>query len=461
MRALIYTRVSHDSASGRSPAEQETEARQVCAREGWDVVDVATDSRGASRHSKGKRDGWARAKAMLGAGDVDVLVTWEASRAQRDLAAYAELRQLCSQTGVRWNYSGRTYDMSSKDDRFSTGLDALLAEREADETAHRVQRAIRANAVAGRPHGRVLYGYERVYDSATGALVRQEAHLVEADVVRRIFRDYLGGFGTRTLARALNDEGVRTRVGAAWSQATVRGVLTNPGYVARRKHQGQVIGDAAWPALVDVDTFERAQRRLEDQRTSTTRHSTRPRLLTTIGRCGVCGGRIISLHDRNQRQTYTCRDKYEVSRDQTKLDGYVGDLVVERLCRPDVAAAFRAAPPDPELQAAAARVGELRAQLDEAIDAFTDGKLTAATLAKIEAKLLPEIAEAERSSRRVLVPLELDIPAAEHVRAWYDNLTHEVRREVVGALLAAVTIHPTGVGRRVFDPTAIKIEWRR
>jgi site-specific DNA recombinase len=210
LRALIYTRVSQDRGGGRSPAEQEAESRQQCAREGWDVVAVLTDSVGASRHSKGKRTDWARAQEMLRNGDVDVLVTWEASRAQRDVDAYVELRKLCASAGVLWSYSGRTFDLTDHDDRFRTGLDALLAEREADEIAHRVQRAIRANAANGTPHGKIPFGYRRIYNPETKQLVCQEPHPEEAPVVRRIFDDYLGGLGVRTVARNLNKEGITT-----------------------------------------------------------------------------------------------------------------------------------------------------------------------------------------------------------------------------------------------------------
>ena len=172
LKALIYTRVSEDRAGGRSPAEQEADALQVCEREGWTVVEVVTDSTGASRYSKGTRTGWARAKKLIGAGSVDVLVTWAASRAQRDLKAYAELRDLCAVNNVRWCYQGRVYDLAAKDDRFTTGLDALLAERDSAEISMNVRRAIRANAIAGRPHGRRLYGYERVYDPSAPSQAR-------------------------------------------------------------------------------------------------------------------------------------------------------------------------------------------------------------------------------------------------------------------------------------------------
>lgn len=459
MRALIYTRVSQDRSGGRSPAEQEAEARLVCGREGWDVAEVVTDTNGASRHSKGTRTGWKKAQTMVEARKVDVLVTWEASRAQRDLEAYAALRRLCSTAGVLWNYSGRTYDMAAKDDRFSTGLDALLAEREADETADRVKRAMRANATQGRPHGRRLFGYQRVYDNASGALTGQVPLTGEAEVVAGIFRDYLAGFGIRTIARSLNSAGVTTGTGAKWNDPQVRRVLVNPAYAGRRVHRGEVVGDADWPALIDAETFDRVQARLVAQRTSKTRHTPTARLLSGVGRCGLCGGKVGAIHDRHQRKVYVCRDKYEVCRDLVSLDAFVSAVIIERLSRADVAEAL-SGQEDPAVEQARLRVAELEAQLDSAVDQFTAGKLTASTLAKVEAKLLPAITEARQITRRALVPLEVDVPAT-GVEEWWDGLTHEVRREIVGALLAAVVILPTGKGRRVFDPAAVRIEWRR
>ncbi|MEX2659701.1 MAG: recombinase family protein [Acidimicrobiales bacterium] len=458
-RALIYTRVSQDRAGGRSPAEQEDEARRLCAREGWEVAEVVTDSVGASRHSKGTRNGWQRAHRLLAAGGVDVLVTWEASRAQRDLAAYAELRQLCATAGVRWSYSGRTYDMAESADRFSTGLDALLAEREADETAERVQRAMRSNAARGRPHGRRLFGYTRIYDEATGLLAGQVPHPEEAPVVRRIFDDYLGGRGVRTVAAALNADGITTGTGARWNDAQVRRVLVNPAYVARRVHRGAVVGAGNWPALVDEERFERVQARLVAQRTSLTRQTSTARLLSGVGRCGVCGGKVNAGHDRNKRKMYQCRTSFCVARDLVKLDEFVTAVVLARLARPDVTEALGGVV-DPAAEDARQAAAKLRAQLDEAVEEFTAGNLTASTLSKVEARLVPLIDQAERTARNAVVPIELDVPATD-LEVWWESLTGEVRREVVATLLAAVVILPAVRGSRTFDSSAIRIEWRR
>jgi len=167
--ALIYARESNDPhGHGRSPKEQVAESTAWCHSQNITVGKVIIDNnRSASRHAKRSREGWAEVHRQLADGGIDLLVTWEASRAQRDLDAYTKLRALCADHGVRWAYSGTVYDLAKREDRFRTGLDALVAEDEADRTRERVMRAMRANAANGRPHGRLPFGYWRIYDPIT------------------------------------------------------------------------------------------------------------------------------------------------------------------------------------------------------------------------------------------------------------------------------------------------------
>jgi site-specific DNA recombinase len=458
-RALIYTRVSKDTAQGRSPAEQEAESRTVCERAGWEVSHVVTDSVGASRHSKGKRTGWNEAHRLLGTGDFDVLVTWECSRAQRDLSAYAELRDLCVRMGVLWSYSGHTYDMGESGDRFRTGLDALVAEREADETAERVQRAMRSNATAGRPHGRRLFGYRRVYDPTTGVLVNQEPEEVEADVVRSIFADYLAGCGLRTIATRLNDAEITTGTGAKWHDAQIRRVLINPAYAARRVHQGEVIGAAIWPEIVDPRVFDQAAARQAAQAEGMTRQTGTARLLTGVGRCGVCGGKLSAGHDRNKRKMYQCRANFCVARDLVKLDWFVSEQIIEHF---GMLGADAIGHPEGVEAGAEARAlaDELRHRLDAAVAEFTSGRISAATLAKVETSLHPRIVAAEREVRRSIVPMDVEVPAT-GIADWWYALPIEQRRAIVSAIVVSVAVSPVRRGTRRFDSTAIDIDWRR
>src|SRR4051795_677977 len=210
LRAVIYTRVSSDpNDRGRSVHEQEMDCRAVCSREGWEVVAVFADNdRSASRYATRERPEHRKLIRFIEDGHADVLVTWEASRAQRDLAAYARLRDLCERRKVLLSYSGRTYDMAEADDRFGTGLDALLAERESDQTRKRVLRAVRANAEKGRPHGKLLYGYRREYDPGTRELIGQVPDPDTAPVVQEAARRVLAGETPYAVAQNFNRRGI-------------------------------------------------------------------------------------------------------------------------------------------------------------------------------------------------------------------------------------------------------------
>lgn len=476
MRALIYTRVSHDpNGRGRSVEEQRAECEAFCEREGWEIVDVLADNdRSASRYAKGGRPAWEQVKQAIAGGTVDVLVTWEASRAGRDLAAYTELRDLCAQHRVSWAYSGTVYDLDERADRFRTGLDALVAEDESARTSERIRRATRAAARAGRPHGRRLYGYRRIYDPHTAELIGQEPDPDEAPIIREAARRFLAGESARSIANDYNARGVPTPHSGRWDLTRIRRILTNPSYNAKRTHKGQIVGPADWPPILDDDTFSTLAARFADPSRRTTRRSPKVRLLSGVARCGVCGAPMryakqggyedrTTGRRRTERLTYSCSgDNHCTARDLRQLEAYVTAVVLERLARPDARDTIAGAHPDPAAEEAMREAVELRARLGDATEQFTAGALTAATLARIESSLLPQIQDAERRARVAGLPtVAADVAIADDPAAVWDGLADEQQREVIRALLEVVVLPVKVRGRKAFDPECVRIDWRR
>lgn len=129
-------------------------------------------SRGAPTTSPLERPEWKRVLEAIrarefGGTPFDALLTWQASRAQRDLQAYTILQGACVGSGVSWGYNGTLYDLSDREDAFRTGLDALMAADEARRISTDVKRVVKANAMAGKPHGKTLYGYRHLYHQET------------------------------------------------------------------------------------------------------------------------------------------------------------------------------------------------------------------------------------------------------------------------------------------------------
>lgn len=449
MRAVIYTRVSSDpNETLRSVESQETECRQVAAHEGWTIADVFTDNdRSASRYATKTRPGYDALRDYLTAGRADVLLLWEGSRAQRDLREYLRLRDLCAERGILYCYSGKIHDLSRTDDRFTTGLDALLAERESDVTRDRVLRGVRASAAAGRPHGRLLYGYAREYDDG-GRFVRQVERPDQAAIVREVARRVKGGELTNAIAVDLNARGVPAPRGGRWDLTQVRRLATNPGYAGQRVHRGQIIGPADWPPILDESTYATCVAVLSDPRRKTVRESRVRHLLSGVATCASCGAPLRVIKNRGYL-AYACTGKFCVAVRTTRLENFVTRLVLAWLTRPDALAMMT--PPDSADDAAraAAEATELRERLAGFYASAASGKLSPEGLVTIEARLLPQIADADTRARTLRVPPVLVRIAGPDPVAVWEAMTIAERRLVV-ELLVDLRVSRTVRGSR-FD----------
>src|SRR5690606_2779536 len=118
----------------------------------------------ASRFGRRIRKGWNRLLADLDEGLFDVIVTWEPSRADRDLTTWVQFVAKCRDTGVLVFLVG---DDELLDPRVLSqwkrlidgGVDAAM---ESEKTSKRTRRGVAKAAAAGGFHGDCPYGYERV-----------------------------------------------------------------------------------------------------------------------------------------------------------------------------------------------------------------------------------------------------------------------------------------------------------
>ena len=460
MRAIIYCRVSSDPANrGKSVTEQEAECRAVCSSNGWTVADVLVDNdRGASRYSRKDRPAYRKLTETLRRGDV--LVTWEASRAQRDLAAYVQLRELCAEQGVAWSYSGRTYDMSRGDDRFTTGLDALLSEKEVEQSRERVLRGVLANVVAGKPHGKLPYGYRILRDPDTGEPIERVPDDAKAAIVREIARRLLAGESAYAIARDLNKRDVpaprpgRDGAPGKWSPNVMTRLVANPTYAALRTHHGEVVGPATWPPLISVEDHRALAALRTDPSRLTHRGSETKWLLSGIAVCGECSGPMRKQLNRGHL-SYICRTKFCTSRALTPMDQHVEEQIVRRLESKDIISQL--AEKDDGAKEAVAEVAALRERLDAFTAAAAEGELTPSMLAKVERQLRPKIAEAERRVKSMFMsPLVADLAGPDAREKW-DGLGLHDQRSVIAAM-ATIRVLKTRKSR-LFNPESIEIEW--
>ena len=464
MRTLIYARVSLDAGGqGRSVAEQEAECRAWADREGWTVTHVIEETGSASRYARstGARTKWVELTTAVATRDYDILLTWEASRATRQLAEYAELADLCALNGVQWGYSGTVHDLTTRDARFRTGLDALLAQDESGRISERIQRSVNARAAQGRPHGKIPYGYRREYDPTTGALLRQVPNEETAPVVVEIYERVAAGDSLYGIARDLTNRGIpmprpaRTRHNdAAWIPQTLKTLVQSPTYIGKRTHKGSTV-DATWAALVTVELQAKAQANLRARTSHNTRGDSQARwLLSGIARCGIpgCGGPMRHITNRGS-DSYMCGWCFKVCRKIANVD----PLVTERL----LLVLGNAPQPNDEnigddLRDALDQVDALERRLESFTEQGADGSLSPATLSKIETRLTPLIVAAKTKARRLAAPAQLSRWDLSDPESLWGSLNMADRRALLKDAVT-VTIHPAGMGRRIFNPELIEV----
>jgi site-specific DNA recombinase len=102
-------------------------------------------------------------------------------------------------------------------------MNALFLKDLADKT----RRGLRGRVELGKSGGGLCYGYKVTRATHYGAAATGDREVVsaEAEVIRRIFREYAAGLSPKALARRLNAERCPGPGGAPWNQAPFTAIL--------------------------------------------------------------------------------------------------------------------------------------------------------------------------------------------------------------------------------------------
>ncbi|WP_350002559.1 recombinase family protein [Pseudarthrobacter sp. WHRI 8279] len=462
MKAIVYVRISEDRGGLAAGVQRQREdCERLAQQRGWTVAGVETDN-DISAYSGKHRPGFEGALKAIAAGEADVLVAWSLDRLQRNRRDELRLYELCRDKGVLLSLvNGADLDFSTAAGRFVADMLGSSARLEVEMKSDRHKRANAQAALAGRrTGGRRPFGYE-----PDGVTVREQ----EAAAVRDGYAALLAGVPIAGIAREWNSRGLvtgQTRYGAAhkgepspWTRSSVKDVLTNPRYMGKRAHKGEIVADAVWPALVEEGTWLAVQDVLKDPARRRTAPRSETYLLSGLAFCGVCGGGIHGAgNTRPGVRGYRCKATTgHVSRMAEPVEDYVSQVIVARLSRPDAARLLRTGT-GPDIEGMRTQAMALRERLDGLAVEFADGELTASQLRTATERLRGKLAEAEAAladSAKVdtLGPLVL----AGDVQAAWDAMDTARRRAVVD-MLVTVTIHPPGRGVRTFRPETVIIE---
>lgn len=462
LRAFIYARVSKDPRHREtSIRDQMTDNHRTCEDNGWTVAGVFKDpDRSASRHAKRNRPEWEEMLRRATAGECDVIVFWESARAYRSLDVFVELRRLCVDRGILLCYDGDVFDISKPIDWKRLTRDALDAEEEAEKIRNRVLRTTRLSAERGAIHGKIPYGFRRMYDSATGDLLGQVEEAESAEVVREAAKRIAAGQTTYRIAKDLRERGVPApRNGPrGWDPQVVKQVVLNPAVIGKRVHDKKIVGDAVWDPILDELTYNKCKRILTNPARRTQRDSAIKHLLSGIA-IGPCGGVLRMRRNRGQ-QCYTCVIDFCASMEITKLDLYVEAAFLQYVSRPEFVATLQPSSSEDEMiREAVALAEELQAELEEARALVGKRQLSVASLAIVEQELLPQIEEAQQRMQPAFVHPVLSELAGPSAREVWAELDLNQKRAALRAL-GTIRLNRARVrGLRTIEPGRIQMPW--
>ena len=226
-RVCAYCRVSTDSTKQHTSyvAQVEYYESYIRKREDWEFVGIFADEAKSGTKVK-SRDEFLRMMRECENGNIDIIITKSVTRFARNTVDSIEAIRKLKSLGVTVYFEKENLNtLSEQSEQMLTILSSLAqGESESISTNNRwgIQKRFRDGSYR---LSTVAYGYTKDED---GELVIKED---EAEIVRRIYLEYLGGKGSYVIARDLNKDQVPTvRTAETWNESTVKEILQNPIY---------------------------------------------------------------------------------------------------------------------------------------------------------------------------------------------------------------------------------------
>ncbi len=302
-RVAAYARVSSGKdAMLHSLSAQVSHYSDLIQRNSdWLYAGVYADE--AKTGTKDSRADFQRLIADCRAGKIDMVITKSISRFARNTVTLLQTVRDFKAWEVDIFFEEQSIHTMSADGELMLTILASYAQEESRSASENQKWRIKRNFEEGIPWNGAMLGY-RLKDG------RYEIVPMEAELVRRIYTEYLAGDGYQAIAKRLTEEGVPSRFGGKWNQSVVSKILSNYTYTGnlllqktfRENHitKKTVINHGELPqyhaedtheAIIDMETFQAVQaektRRATQFNKEPAPRTTYP--FTSLLVCDICG----------------------------------------------------------------------------------------------------------------------------------------------------------------------------
>ena len=329
----LYERLSRDdelAGDSNSIVNQKTMLESYAIENGFENVEHYTDDGWSGGNFE--RPSWKRLVADIEAGKVACVIAKDMSRIGRDylqVGFYTEV--MFKDKGVRFIAIANGVDSTVQGSNEFAPFLNIMNEWYLRDCSRKIKSTLKQKGNSGRRlTNNVIYGYKKDPEDKERWVIDEEA----AEVVRRIFRLTIEGYGPQQIARILTDEGVarpsyymaQRGLGlcknkaeidhpCTWSCTTIMNMLEKPEYLGHtinfrsvienyKTHKKRKLAPEEWQvfentqeAIVDEQTWRLAQELRKTVRRPDRKGEANP--LTGLVYCADCGAKMYNARGKS------------------------------------------------------------------------------------------------------------------------------------------------------------------
>lgn len=226
LKVAAYARISHSDLRDSLATQISYYSELIQSTENWEYAGVYVDD-SISGRTQIQRHGFQDLLVVCREGKVDMILTKSISRFGRNTVELLSVVRELKALGVSVRFEKEGIDTLTADGELLITLLASVAQAESDTLSQNIKWQIRRKFEQGMPHTpQHIFGYRW---NGEGYVIEP----YEASVVRQVFAWYLGGASVPEITQRLNEQGILTRLGNAFTVSSVREFFKQEAYFGR------------------------------------------------------------------------------------------------------------------------------------------------------------------------------------------------------------------------------------
>lgn len=466
-----YIRVSTDQQTELSPDAQIRLLQEYCDRKGYILTRIYKDLGISGRNAK-KRPAFQEMIADCKGKEhpYDAILVWKFSRFARNQEESIVFKSMLRKANVD------VYSVSEDlpDGEFSGLIERIIEwmdEYYSIRLSGEVMRGMTQNAMEGGYNANPPFGYTKTKGEIP--VINEK----NANIVRMCYDMFLAGSSFVSIARKINDMGIRTRNGRRWEARNIKYMVRNPFYVGKirwnyydRQHNQEkpqdewIISDGQHEPIISQSIFDAAQKLADEHAARNKNRGPKssaagcPHWLCGMIKCDVCGGTLsyASFGKNSKRWNYfkcwrnnkgQCSNNKSLRKDRAEnmVREYLYNMLVLKknvtyhIVRTDKNPADHNDIIHSELRKLEEREKRIKAAYIDGIDSLDEYKYNKRTLEKQRAELEKQLSDPVPSPNNK--PLALAVENGIELFNNFEELDTEHKAEVIRTFFNQIVYH--------------------